>query len=64
MGCCVGKKFLKIIFGAIFILVSMGVLPKYDPWLILGAFLLIAGASPFLCQCEACTSCSMGGKKK
>jgi hypothetical protein len=56
------KKILKILAGLALILVSVKTI-AYDPWLILGLYLILRGIMPFVCGCEgAC--CSMEGKKK
>ncbi len=64
MGCCMGKKILKILVG----LALVGNYMKYvslDPWLVIGAFFLLAGVAPFICKCDACTAgCCMDTKKK
>lgn len=55
MGCCMGKKVLKILAGLALITVSLNmfVITK-DQWLIVGAYLLLAGILPFVCPCECC----------
>jgi len=62
MGGCMCKKILKILAGLALIAVSLNYL-IYDPWLIVGAYLLLRGLMPFACKCEgAC--CTMETKKK
>jgi hypothetical protein len=64
MGCCVGKKYLKILAGLALLGISLKYL-SFDPWMVVGAFFLLAGVAPFVCQCEACTGgCCMDTKKK
>ena len=53
MGCCMGKKVLKILAGLVLVLVSVKML-WFDPWLVLGLYLLLAGIAPFLCSCDCC----------
>ncbi len=64
MGCCMGKKILKILVGLALIGVSLKYL-SFDPWLVVGAFFLLAGVAPFLCPCDACKGgcCETKGKK-
>jgi len=59
---CMCKKVLRILAG----LALIGVSLKYiavDPWLVVGSYLLLRGAMPFVCQC-GCGCCTMEGKKK
>jgi hypothetical protein len=62
-GCCNGKKWLKILAGLVLILVSASIL-TFNPWLVVGLYLLLAGACPMLCTCENCAECRTEGKKK
>ena len=54
------KMVLKILAGAVLILGSLKYL-QFDPWLIVGLYLLLAGIAPFVCKCDCC---SMENKKK
>jgi len=63
MGCCMGKKILKILAGLALVGISLKYV-AYDPWLVVGLFFLLVGISPFLCQCDACKACGTGMKKK
>ena len=64
MGCCMGKKVLKILAGLALIGVSLNVM-VFNYWLIVGLYLLLAGLMPFVCPCEGCKgACCMPGKKK
>jgi hypothetical protein len=62
MGCCMCKKVLKIIAGLALIGISLGLM-GYDPWLIIGVYLLLRGVMPFVCKCGG-NCCSMEGKKR
>lgn len=53
MGCCECKKWLKLLAGLVFILVSYKVF-ILDPWLIVGAYLALCGLMPMACKCDAC----------
>lgn len=60
MGCCMCKKIVKILAGLALIAVSLKYL-AYDPWLVVGLYLLLVGLAPLVCKCEdACC----GVKKK
>jgi len=64
MGCCDGKKWLKIVAGVALILVSGNVI-SFSPWLIIGLYLALKGLLPMLCKCECCApTCCVEGKKK
>ncbi len=60
MGCCMCKKVLKVLAGLVLVLVSMKML-VFDPWLVLGVYLVLAGLAPFVCSCDCC---AVGTKKK
>ena len=66
MGCCMGKKILKILAGIGLLGVGMSYLNYTTaPWMIVGAFLFLAGLLPLVCKCECCSgACAMPGKKK
>jgi|GEM_PF-2674844 len=59
---CMCKKVVKILAGLALIAVSLKYL-AYDPWLIVGLYLLLVGAVPLLCKCEG-SCCTAPGKKK
>jgi len=61
MGCCMCKKVLKILAGLAFIGIGIGTF-TFNPWLVLGVFMLLVGIAPFVCNCES--GCCMPGKKK
>jgi len=56
------KKVLKILAGLALIAVSLKYL-AYDPWLVVGLYLLLAGVVPFVCNCEG-GCCTVDKKKK
>ena len=62
MGCCMGKKVLRILAGLVLIAVGLGMF-LYSPWLIVGLYLLLRGLIPFMCKCECCGACEMKKKK-
>lgn len=53
MGCCMCKKWLKLLAGLVLILgyFKMFVL---DPWLVIGVYLFLCGLMPMLCKCDGC----------
>ena len=60
MGCCGCKKWLKLLAGIVLVLASVKIL-VFDPWLVLGLYLVLAGLLPMLCKCDCC---AVGMKKK
>ena len=69
MGCCGMKKWLKILAGLALIYASyLGknmMFVFFDPWMIVGLYLLLRGLLAMFCQCDCCKgNCEMGGKKK
>lgn len=63
MGCCMCKKVLKILAGLALIGISLNYLTM-DVWLVVGAYLLLAGVVPLVCKCEGGCCTMPGGKKK
>ena len=63
MGCCMGKKVLKMLAGLLLILVVYNVV-GFNAWLVVGAYLFLSGLMPFVCQCQGCGNCGVDMKKK
>ena len=63
MGCCVCKKWLKLLAGLAFILISAKIL-MYDWLLVLGIYFALVGLLPMVCKCDGCMGCEMPMKKK
>jgi hypothetical protein len=59
---CMCKKILRILSGLALVFVSLRYL-MYDPWLIVGLYLLLRGLLPMVCGCEG-SCCAVEGKKK
>ena len=59
-GPCGCGRWLKIIFGVLLLLTGTGVL-GFNPWVVLGLYLLLKGLMPMLCKCD---ECMVEGKKK
>ena len=51
--CCECKKWLKLLAGLVLVLVSAKTL-DFDPWLIVGLYLMLRGLLPMMCKCDAC----------
>ena len=50
---CMCKKVLRILAGLALIGVGLSML-MYNPWLIVGLYLFLRGAMPFMCKCGCC----------
>jgi len=52
-GCCGCKQWLKLLAGLILVLVSAKTL-NFDPWLVVGLYLMLRGLLPMMCKCDQC----------
>jgi hypothetical protein len=52
-GCCMCKKWLKLLAGLVLILISLKYL-ALDPWLVIGVLFVLIGLMPMLCKCDEC----------
>lgn len=68
MGCCMYKKWLKLLGGLGLIYASYlangMTLKLFDPWMVLGLMFFLVGVCPLVCKCDCCTECKVDYKKK